>query len=533
MKVFLDEVATAARFLTRLPAFLRHPTDLDTARRLVARRLERREEQFIEHLRLAVFARPTSPYADLLQAAGCRPGDVEKLVRTEGVEGALSALYRAGVYLTIDEFKGRRPAVRGTATISVSPERLSNPRSALHVQARSGGSRGAGTPVVFDLAFIVGCGADLALFLDARGGRAWTHATWEVPGGGSVFRMLKLASIGAPPARWFSQVDVAAPGLHPRYRWSARLLRWAGALSRVRLPRPLHAPIADPLPIARWMRELLDAGRTPHLMALASSAVRLCQAAVASGIDLGGAQFTLMGEPTTAARMDAIRRAGAAGVPRYGTVECGPLGYGCLAATTPDEVHVVRDLQAVVQPGAEAARPDVPAQSLLLTALHPAAPFVLINVAMGDQATLRERACGCPLEARWPIHLEEIRSYEKLTAGGMTFLDTDVIRVLEETLPARFGGAPTDYQLVEREGPHGRPQLVLLVHPRVGPLDAETVARSFLGAITQGSGPERVMGLVWREADLLRVERREPLTTRAGKILHLHAVAAPPPPETS
>lgn len=104
-----------------------------------------------------------------------------------------------------------------------------------------------------------------------------------------------------------------------------------------------------------------------------------------------------------------------------------------------------------------------------------------------------------------------------------------MIRVLEETLPARSGGAPTDYQLVEREGPQGRPQLVLLVHPRVGPLDAATVARTFLEAITRGSGPERVMGLVGREADLLRVERREPLTTRAGKILHLHAAGAPPP----
>lgn len=31
----------------------------------------------------------------------------------------------------------------------------------------------------------------------------------------------------------------------------------------------------------------------------------------------------------------------------------------------------------------------------------------------------------------------------------MTFLDTEVIRVLEEVLPARFGGSPTDCQLVE------------------------------------------------------------------------------------
>ena len=31
------------------------------------------------------------------------------------------------------------------------------------------------------------------------------------------------------------------------------------------------------------------------------------------------------------------------------------------------------------------------------------------------------------------------------------------------------------------------------------------------------------MGLAWREAGLLRVERRAPLVTASGKILHLHA----------
>ena len=37
----------------------------------------------------------------------------------------------------------------------------------------------------------------------------------------------------------------------------------------------------------------------------------------------------------------------------------------------------------------------------------------------------------------------------------MTFLDSDVIRVLEEVLPARFGGGPTDFQLVEQEDDDG------------------------------------------------------------------------------
>jgi hypothetical protein len=526
-QITLEDLAVGARFLARLPRLLRTPLGLDEAHQTVARRLERRGPAYVDHVRGAVYAQPANAYRALLRHAGCEAGDLERLVRTEGLEGALLALYRAGVYLTIDEFKGRRPVLRGSATFHIDPGRVRNPFSALHVPARSSGSRGTGTPVVFDLDFIRGCAADTALFLEARGGVQWVHADWEVPGGGSLFRLLKLASLGARPARWFSQVDAAAPGLHPRYRWSTRLLRSVGALCGVPLPRPQHVPVEDPRPIAEWIRELLARGHTPHLMSFASSIVRVCRVALAAGIDLAGARFTLMGEPVTAARLDVVRRAGAVGVSRYGTVECGPIGYGCLAPSTPDDVHVLRDLQAVIQPGS-AARPDVPDRALLVTSLHPAAPFVLLNVAMGDAATMAERACGCPLErVGWTAHLDGIRSYEKLTAGGMTFLDADVVHVLEDVLPARFGGTPTDYQLVESEDVDGRPSLALLVHPRLGPLEADDVARTFLQAVGAGSGAERVMALAWRAADLVRIDRRAPLATRSGKILHLHFVRTP------
>jgi hypothetical protein len=107
----------------------------------------------------------------------------------------------------------------------------------------------------------------------------------------------------------------------------------------------------------------------------------------------------------------------------------------------------------------------------------------------------------------------------------MTFLDTDLIRVLDEILPERFGGAPTDYQLVEEEGAEGQPRLRLLVHPRVGAVDTDFLAETFLSAIGGGAGSERVMTLFWRESRLLHVERRPPLAAPSGKIQHLHAVA--------
>ena len=140
---------------------------------------------------------------------------------------------------------------------------------------------------------------------------------------------------------------------------------------------------------------------------------------------------------------------------------------------------------------------------------------------------MTERRCGCRLESLgWRTHLHTIRSFEKLTAGGMTFEDTDVIRILEEVLPARFGGGPRDYQLIEEHAGDGEPRLRLLMHPAIGPADPAAVASVFLEAISAGAEHRRHMTTEWRAAGLLRVEREAPRVGASGKILHL--MTAPP-----
>jgi hypothetical protein len=271
------------------------------------------------------------------------------------------------------------------------------------------------------------------------------------------------------------------------------------------------------------MAGVLRAGSTPNLAAFASSAVRVCHAALQAGLDLHGARFALVGEPTTAARLAQLHRVGAVGVPHYASAETvGNLAVGCAAPVEPDDLHLIHDFSAIIQPG-DRADSGLPANALVVSSLRPHVQLVLLNVSLGDEAVVVERVCGCPLERLgWTTHLHTIRSYEKLTAGGMTFLDADAIRVLEEVLPRRFGGGPIDYQLVEDETPEGRPRLCLRVHPAVGPLDPPEVLDAFLAAIGAGSGAERVMGLAWGSAGLLELERRPPEYTAGGKILHLH-----------
>jgi hypothetical protein len=518
-----DEIRAGARFLAGLPTYLRESLTPPQAREIVRRRLERRDDDFLALVRRAVFESPGSPYHRLMRIAGCEAGDLERMVRQDGIEGALAALYRGGVYLTGDEFKGRRPVLRGGVAFTVSPDRLWNPAAPMHLRVHSGGSRGAPTPVGINLTYVREGAVDVGLFLDARGGLNWTQAFWGIPGSSTLTSILRIALFGVRPARWFSQVDPSAPDLHLRYRWSVRAARLGGRLAGVPLPPPEHVAPHDARLIASWMAGVLRAGGVPHLTTFASAAVRVCLAALEEGLDMRGARFTLGGEPTTEARLAVIRRAGACAIPRYNSSEFGPLAFGCLAPGAPDDVHVASDLHALVlaEPVGESAGP--PAGAILVTPLRPTAPLFVMNLALGDWAAAGPRACGCPLQLLgWTAHLHTIRSYEKLTAGGMTFRDHDVIRALEEVLPARFGGAPTDYQLLEEEGADGRPRLRLLVHPSVGPLDAGAAAEALLQAIGEGSGAARVMQHAWRDGNVLQVERAAPRVTTTGKILHLH-----------
>ena len=448
------------------------------------------------------------------------------MVKQEGLEGGLLKLFHAGVYLTVDEYKGRRPVVRGNTTIAADPHLLQNPLVVPQFYATTSGSRGAATSIPLDLACIRDRAVNMFLSLDARGGSGWRNGDWGMPGIGPL---LWYSACGGPAARWFTIVDPKTPNISRRYRWKACAIAWTGRLAGVAVPSPEYAPIDAPLSVARWMEQTLRAGEIPHLWASPSSAVRLCRAAEEAGIGLAGAQFTVTGEPVTEARLAAIRRVNADAVPDYGSADSGgSASYGCLSPEAPDDVHVFSDLNALIQADA----PPFPPGALLLSSIRPTVPFIFLNMSMGDCATLTDRKCGCPMEALgWRTHLHTIRSFEKLTAGGMTFMDTDVVRILEEVLPHRFGGGPADYQLVEQLADDGRPRLRLLVHPCVGPADSTAVSAVFLEALGTGSETEQLMAHQLREGRLLEVERKAPYATSSGKILHLWAASSARPGE--
>jgi hypothetical protein len=513
-------------FFGRLPVYLHRRLTTSEIRTLVTIRLKERDERFLERMREDVYGRPASVYAELLRHVRCEYGDIEADVRAKGLEAALTRLFRAGVYLTVDEFKGRKTVVRGSLEIQTDPRHLRSPRAAYHLPGSSGGSRSLGTPVLFDLRSIRDCASNCALNLCSRGGAEWIKCDWETPGAGARFRLMKFAAFGDPPQAWFSQMHPDDPLLPVTTGWNTRAIRLAGALVGRSFPAPVYAPLSDPTPVARWVADVLRHGQTPLIHTFPSSAVRMCLAAKERGIDVAGTQLLLAGEPVTEACARTVRAVGSEPIPRYGSMETGAIGYGCLSGEHSDEVHLVRDMHALIQPGAEGRAAALPENALLTTALHPRSPFLMLNVSMGDQAVLTERDCGCPLkELGWTPQLHSIRSFEKLSTLGATFLGDQLIAILERTLPARLGGAPTSYQLVEEETADGQPRLQLRVDPSIEALDDSRIAEEFCSAVAAVSASHAQRIEMWRDANTLRVVRALPIVSRAGKILHIHRMA--------
>jgi hypothetical protein len=156
------------------------------------------------------------------------------------------------------------------------------------------------------------------------------------------------------------------------------------------------------------------------------------------------------------------------------------------------------------------------------TSLVPSTAKLLLNFVSDDYAVIGRRVCGCPLEALgYTTHMHTIRSWEKLTSEGMTICGHDLIRLIEEVLPSRFGGTAADYQFLETERA-GLPKVDLLVSPRLKRIDENAVLATVLGFLDHTPGAQTARGDRWRQGNTVSVVRAEPVATAASKVMALH-----------
>jgi hypothetical protein len=111
-----------------------------------------------------------------------------------------------------------------------------------------------------------------------------------------------------------------------------------------------------------------------------------------------------------------------------------------------------------------------------------------------------------------------------LTGHGMTLVGTDIVRILEEVLPGKFGGSATDYQLVEGEA-SDQTKLTLRVSRRVELASLEDVKGCFLQELRVYFGGETASRLL-RDAGAMEVLHEDPIATGRGKVLSLHLLGS-------
>jgi hypothetical protein len=514
-------LSNAGRFVRFLPAyrrFLRETLSVEEARAIVRRRIDQREANFLRVVEQCVFGHPDSPYLAMLKLARCELGDLETMLASRGLEETLRALREAGVYLSFEEFKGREPIVRNGEVLHVSQEDFDNPRLSTFYRGETGGTTGQASLVQIDLDHLA---AQAPLILLGRE----AHAVLEIPSGiwmgvlpdaSGPNNVLRPAKFGQVPRKWFSSI----PGR--KAPWEHRMLNhslvWMGRLSGVPLPWPEPLALDQAHRAARWIADTLAAEGACLFSTHVSKALRVSLAAQEGGMDLSGAVFLVGGEPPTPAKVKGILGSGASCIPVYPFSEHGTAGFGCARPLEENDLHLSRDTLALIQVSRRVPGSELRVDAFHFTSLLCTAPKILLNVESDDYGILEERSCGCPLEGYGFVeHLRRIRSFRKLTGEGATLVGSDLLRILEEELPARFGGSALDYQLVEEEDERGFTRVTLLVDPEVPIDDEDAVVEAITQAIPRGWSPP-----AWREGRTLRVRRMKPVLTNRGKLMPLH-----------
>ena len=507
-------------FIRGLPHFLKEPISYETGRTIILHRLEQRNGNFLQMVKRCVYQNPRSPYLPLLREARCEYGDMESFLARNELESLLTQLLDAGVCISLEEYKGRKPLVRNGASFLFEEEDFDNPLLTQGWEARTGGSTGRPSRMLVDLEFL----ADRAPYEQVMFHLLALHevplALWypKVPVSIGLSNSLRYAKVGKPPEAWFD-MKLGINTVPFWHLWALSAIIGVSRLSAVPIPWPQAAPLDDPGVILAWILNNIQHHGRCAVQSNVSGVVRLCHAAVSRGIDLRGVQFITGSEPLTPSKHMEIVASQARAFLRYNTVDIGSIASGCGAPADIDEVHLLSDTVALVSPDAE-PRLDG-SRRLSFTYIPGKGPKVVINVDLGDQAIIKERRCGCPFEELgFHTHLSHVRSASRSTMEGIALQHTDLVRISEEILPRIIGGSILDYQWVEDEDPKAGSltRLWLRVAPRLGTIDESGLRRDILAEIGKMGAAQRFYAQLMDDAKTLRILREDPRPTPAGKV---------------
>lgn len=490
---------------------MRPPADY---RSLLRANTARREERFLELVKPAIFDNPHTPFHHLLRRAGCEFGDLQTMVTAQGLESSLQKLHAAGVYMTNAENKGS-PIVRGAFRLEHDPALTRNPASPNGIETFSSGSRSGGLATNASNAYRFYRSHYEKLFMDENvpAGSAIVTMQFTLPAPGGLLFSTFVARHGMRVDKWF------ASGGPFYYRAATAALVLEGRLLGLPLPMPDYLPQNDYRPAARWIAEAKRQGRSTFLRGNASACTRVAAAARDGGLDIAGTVCEVSGEAITPGKREVYKAVGMRAYPRYVATEVGTLGGGC-PHLDGNSVHIYSDSVAAISHRRPAPLLDTEVDSLLLTSTNPLASRVYINLEVDDCGEIGTADCGClHSQLGYTRVIRDVHSFGKLTGHSTTLVGTDVVRLLESRLPSKFGGAPGDYQLVERQG-EAQVEMKLRISPRAGVADIAAVRAYFLDEVRSVFGGA-LSRREWEHSGNFEVVVAEPLRTRTGKVLSL------------
>lgn len=513
-----DRAAMAARFTRDVPRFVQVRETVEQAHARIRERLQQREARLLTFLRRSIFEQPDGPYRDLFQHAGCEYGDVVRLVQQDGVEQTLTTLAERGVYLTYDEYAGRRDLVRGSFRRRYADTDFDNPLIVPHFLSQTGGSGGRAKSLRQSLKFGVEICTDFAATLDAHGVRDAAFVFWM---GAPINWLLTVPRVGGRTVAWCYPLHDTPWS----YALGARYLSFLARLGGARIPAPQFLDIQHPERMARLLADQLRRETSVVLSCPVSSSVRVALAAREAGISLAGLNVIAMSEPTTAERRRHLEAVGARVLTRYSTMESGPIAAGCATPTAPDDGHIFLDRFALIDRPTVTRSDGLDVPSLLATNLGQHELKVLFNAELGDYGRREVRSPECCDLGRLGLttHIWDVRSFEKLSSEGVSFVRSQIEQIIEQVLPSQFGGTAMDYQLVEEAGPDGNLRLALCASPDCGQIDDDRLRAAFLAALAAGTAADRYQALLLARAESLVVRREWPQVTHGGKMLPFHA----------
>lgn len=369
----LNDLQLFLRFATAFNEFLKTTITAQDARARVLRMMAAREENFLRVVKAAVFENEKSPYLALCRHARVEFGDVERLVTRDGLEPTLDQLERAGIFVTMDEFRGRQPIRRPGFELPVRAEDFDNPLSTRHLDTQSGGSTGAPRRTAFDVNLAVNTAPIEMVFLDGAGllSRPMGLYRTGLPSIAGFIKTLYQIRMGHFVERWFSETRMT----YGRLEWRYSLFTWYAHLCAdfhgKRIPIPAYTPLEHALHVAQWLAQKKAEGTPAVLDVVTSAGVRVARAALDNGLDISGSVFRVGSEPFTEGRAAVCRQAGVTVFPHYAMSDAGMIALACTTPKEIDEVHLLKHRVAVIQKAHQVAGSETMVGALHYTTLLP------------------------------------------------------------------------------------------------------------------------------------------------------------------